>query len=413
MALMFSILIAACFFMIGYGLNHPPMIAIAKEELAAFVFTVMIIFFWISLDSILNTVVSGLLISSLPSGALSSSSCLNPASTDPNCVINGLTTSHLSLAIASLDILETKLVDEYLNLYLFEALIGFLSTISFPIGSPIPAVNIISLSLAPFTGLGMLSTAHTIIVEAIGHLLTVVWAKGFMLLFSRDAVPLLLLPLGLIVRAFPFFRKTGSSIIAICFALYFAFPFAVLLSNYMIFDIFQPTDFTYNPDIATAMHTTQSSSTVANNVLEAQGGSATQDLYDMWNSPSVIDQTQTGTAPCAGSFLHQLLCSASNLLTGAYEMAKGILETVYSIWHFMVGMTGDFFFTFFNNPALPPSASAGLFHFLILEVTTISPIIILIMVTTVLEIIITVTAFRSVSLMIGGEAELIGLTKVI
>jgi hypothetical protein len=35
------------------------------------------------------------------------------------------------------------------------------------------------------------------------------------------------------------------------------------------------------------------------------------------------------------------------------------------------------------------------------------------MVTTVLEIIITVTAFRSVSLMIGGEAELIGLTKVI
>ncbi|MFH1785802.1 MAG: hypothetical protein ABH842_05220 [Candidatus Micrarchaeota archaeon] len=415
-AIFFTILVTSSLFLIGYGINHPPMIAIAKEELAALIFTVMIIFFWLSFDSILNTIVSGLIVSTLPPQAyVSPDSCLNPANanTNPSCVINGLTTSHLSLAVASLTILEQKLKNQYLDLYLFEALIGFLSTISFPVGSPIPAVNIISLSIAPFAGLGMLSTAHTVIVESIGYLLTVVWAKQFILVFSRDIVPLLLLPLGLMIRAFPFFRKTGSSVIAVAFALYFALPFAILLSNFLIFDIFQPADFTYNPSSATAMHTTKSNAEVTGEVNEAHGGSATEELFEQFRAPSIIDDSQTGTEPCAGNIIYRMFCSISNLVTGAFKIVGGFLSTVWTIWRFMVGMAGDFFFTGFNNPLLPASASAGLFHFLILEVTTISPFLILIMLTSVLEIIITITAFRSISLMIGGEAEIIGLTKVV
>ena len=57
----------------------------------------------------------------------------------------------------------------------------------------------------------------------------------------------MLLPLGLVMRAFPFFRATGSSIIALSFALYFVLPFAIILSNYLIFDIYQPADFVYTP----------------------------------------------------------------------------------------------------------------------------------------------------------------------
>jgi hypothetical protein len=102
-----------------------------------------------------------------------------------------------------------------------------------------------------------------------------------------------------------------------------------------------------------------------------------------------------------------------NLLGDTWDLVKGFGSTVFSIWRFMMGFTGDFYYTFFNNPAFPGSASAGLFYFLILEVTTISPFIILIMFTTVLEIIITVTSYRGIALIIGGDAELIGLTKVI
>ncbi|MFH1520347.1 MAG: hypothetical protein ABID61_01755 [Candidatus Micrarchaeota archaeon] len=420
LALGFTICVVSSLFIIGYSLNNPQMIAVAREELATLVFTMMIIFFWLSFDAILNTAVSGLLLASIPPAALASASpdsCLNANnlnSAAPNCVLNGLTTSHISLSIASLGILEQKLKAQYMDLYLFEALIGFLSTISFPIGSPIPAVNIISISLAPFTGLSMLSTAHTVVVEAIGYLLTLIWGKEFMLLFARDIVPLLLFPLGLIIRAFPFFKKTGSSVIAIAFALYFAFPFAVLLSNYMIFDIYQPADFTYNPSSATAMHTTKSASDWQSDVTNAGEGEATQHLFEEFNAPSVVDISTSGaSAPCSGNFIVRMFCSISNLVKGAFTVVGGFLSTVFSIWSFMVGMAGDFFWTGFNNPVMPASASAGLFFFLIKEVTTVSPFIILITLTTILEIIITVTAYRSVALMIGGEAELIGLTKVV
>ncbi|VVC03550.1 Uncharacterised protein [Candidatus Bilamarchaeum dharawalense] len=420
----FSILVTSSLFIIAYSLNNSQMVAVAREELAALVLTVMIIFVWLSFDAIINTMVSGLLLASLPTYYLqtaSPDSCLNPLNinnpTMPSCVVNGLTTSHVSLAIASMGILEQTLKGQYMNLYLFEALVGFLSTISFPVGSPIPAVNIVSLSIAPFAGLGMLSTAHTVVVEAIGYLLTVVWSKEFILLFARDIVPLLLLPLGLILRAFPFYRKTGSSIIALCFALYFALPFAVLLSNYMIFDIFQPADFAYNPSSASAMHTTKTNSEVTGDVTASQdesAGSPTGDMFEAFRAPSITDVASQGVgAPCAGNAIVRLFCSISNLVTGAFKVVGGFLSTVFTIWRFMIGMAGDFFFTGFNNPIMPSSASAGLFHFLILEVTTVSPFIVIIMLTTVLEIIITVTAYRSVSLMIGGEAEIIGLTKVV
>jgi hypothetical protein len=76
-------------------------------------------------------------------------------------------------------------------------------------------------------------------------------------------------------------------------------------------------------------------------------------------------------------------------------------------------MTGDFFFTAFNNPLLPASASAGLYHFLIMEISMISPFMILIMLSTVIEIILTITMYRNVSILIGGEAEIVGLTKIV
>jgi hypothetical protein len=109
----------------------------------------------------------------------------------------------------------------------------------------------------------------------------------------------------------------------------------------------------------------------------------------------------------------RILCSVKNILVTAFTAAVSFVRTMFTIWRFMVGMTGDFFFSAFNNPLLPASASAGLYYFIIREVTTISPFIILIILTTVIEIVITVTMYRNVSLLIGGEAEVIGLTKLV
>jgi len=405
LALGAGIMVVAVMFMMAYALSNPQLVAMAREELAALIFTVFILLFWIGSDAFLNGVSNGLLVSTLPpslQGFASSNS------------LGGLTSSHLNLAMATLHLVETKLKAQYIDLYLFEALIGFLSTISFPLGSPVPAVNVISFSMAPFTGLGMLSSAHTIIVEAIGYLVSMLWAKEFILIFARDCIPILLFPLGLVMRAIPFFRRTGSSIIAICFAMYFVMPFAFILSNYMIFDMFKPADFTYTPSSASYFGTDRTADETREGVDRGRSGSETNSMLEQFMAPGVVEEaSNNATDECSGNFIVKLLCSVKNIVSGAISVVGGFLKTVWNIWRFMVGMTGDFFFTGFNNPLMPASASAGLFHFIIQEVGTISPFIILIMLTTVIEIIITVTAYRSLSLLIGGEAELVGLTKVI
>lgn len=407
LSLSVGILLVSLAYIAAYFMQSAQMVALAKEEFAALLFTVFIIFFWVSLDTTLNSIVSGVLLQGLPpefndivvSGQL------------PNGMIQG----HLNLALGSLDIMATKLKDIYIDLYLFEALIGFLSTVSFPLGSPFPAVAIISFSLAPFTGLTLLSNAHTVIVETVGYLLTVIWAKSFIVMFARDAVPLFILPLGVVMRAFPFLRRTGSSIIALSFAVYFAFPFALLLSNYLVFDVFQAADFAYTPSAASFFDTERDRSYFEGqleNASDPEGG-PTQHLFSQFNSSSVVEETYDSEGGCAGNLVTRFWCSAKNIWNTATTIIGGFFSTIWTIWKFMMGFTGDFFYTGFNNPLLPASASAGLYYFLIKEITLVSPFMILVIVNTVIEIVITVTMYRSVSLVIGGEAEIVGLTKIV
>lgn len=402
-----GVVLVALAYMVAYALQSPQLTAIAKEEMAALFFSVFIILFWLSFDTTINGLTTGLLTSSLPPSYQSSIG---------SSTSNSLTTSHVNLAIASLHIMDAKLRDAYVDLYLFEALIGFLSTISFPLGSPFPAVAIISFSLAPFSGLSMLSTAHTVVVEAVGYLVTIVWGKEFILLFARDAVPLFLLPFGVTLRALPFFRKTGSSIIALAFALYFVFPFAVLLSNFLIFDIFQPADFAYTPAAASFFDTDRSQSDMQGMIEEGSDPESgpTQHLFEQFQAEDAVEESYNDPLDsCVGNVITRFFCSVKNIFNTVTTVIGGFFSTVFAIWKFMMGMTGDFFFTGFNNPLLPASASAGLYHFLIMEISTVSPYLILIMLTTVIEIVLTVTMYRSISLVIGGEAELIGLTKVV
>jgi len=406
-----GIILVALQYMLSYAFSNPQMQAVAKEELAALIFSAFIILFWVTSDATFNSASNGLLLSSIPeqfqSGVTSQLMLTSPS---------GWAISHIQIAIGSLDISYQKLKSAYVDLYLFEALIGFLSTVSFPIGSPIPAISIISFSLAPFTGLALLSNAHTIVVEALSYLITVVWAKQFILYFARDCVPLFMLPLGLVLRAFPFFRTTGSSLIALCFAIYFVFPFTVILSNYLTFEAYGQSfdSFSYSPPKSSFFSTAKGADEWKASIDQARHGQHVNSLMENFNTPDAAETASTSQNPeCAGNSVVNYLCSGANILLGVGKTMVDFFKTVSSIWMFMVGFTGDFFVTLGTNPALPTSASAGLYHFIVEEVSVISPLVIIMTVTTVLEIIITVTMYRNISLLMGGEAEIIGLTKIV
>lgn len=393
-ALGLGVLGTALFYMLAYALQHAPLFAIAKEELSALLFTGIIIVFWVSSGLVLDPLVKGIIL---------------PAGFQPQTEISGLTSSHVTLALGSLDILFNKVVEMYTSMYLFEALIGFLSTISFPLGSPVAGTAIISFSLMPFDGLVLLSNAHTIVVESIGHLIGVIAAKRFILLFCRDAIPIIFLPLGLVFRAIPFLRTTGSSIIAICFAGYFVLPLAILFSNALIFDIYEPADFVYMPQQMGPYKSELTQTNVDNEIkLSRRKG---HELIEQFTAKDITEETLT-RKECSGNAVAEMFCSAGHFIVGIFEGIWGFAKTVFSIWKFMMGLTGDFF-SFLTNPLLPSSASAGLYYFIIDAVVTHGQFLVIIVVTSVFEIIFTITMYRNIAMLIGGELEIAGLGKLV
>jgi len=392
-----GVVVTAGYYMIAYVLQHPPIFAMAKEELSALIFSAILISFWLTAGLTLDPLVRGIFAPAAPSGFAQ------------NAQASDLSSSHIQLALASLEILFQKLKEMYTSMYLFEALIGFLSTISFPLGAPIAGTAVISFSLMPFDGLNLLSNAHTVVVESIGQLMTVVWAKEFILIFARDAIPIIFLPLGLVFRAIPFLRTTGSSIIAICFAGYFILPLAILFSNFLIFDIYQPADFVYAPTQVGVYKTDLQESTVTTDISESRKQGS--ELIQLFSSPGIAESA-TSSEECSGNPVAKSLCSAGVVISGVISGAWEFLKTVFKIWTFMMGFTGDFL-SFWTNPLLPSSASAGLYYFIIDSVVAHSQFLVLIVVTSVVEIIFTITMYRNIALIIGGELEIAGLTKLI
>jgi len=397
-ALGLGVVVTALTYMLASVLQHPPLFAIAKENLSTLIYSAVIISFWVASSATIDPLVRATLSSS---------------DFEAGTPLSELSTSHVTLAIASTEIMIHKLREMYVSMYLYEALIGFLSTISFPLGSPIPGAAIISFSIMPFDGLNLLSNAHTVIVEAIGQMMTFVWAKQFILIFARDAIPLIFFPLGLVFRSIPTFKTTGSSIITICFAGYFVLPFAVLFSNYLIFDIYAPANFnsfSYSPQTAGAYRTSMTQDEVTQEIdLAKKNGS--NEILKLFNSAPPLQQTLSEES-CPGGGVSKFLCSFGNTIIKVKDVVVGFAKNVWNIWKFMVGMTGDFL-SVWANPLLPSSATAGLYYFIIDAVVAESQFLVLVLVSSLVEIIFTITMYRNIALIIGGELEIAGLSKIV
>jgi len=390
-ALGFSIIVTAIFFIVAYFFQSPQLTAVAHDEFAALIFTAIIIFVWITGDGFFNGIISGLIGIAIPGGPQ----------------VSGLSVTHVELALQANAVFKSKLLSLYTNLYLYEILIGFLSTISFPIGAIFSGPAIVSFSFMPYISLGMLSNIHTSVVESIGLLIAAVWVKEFLLFFCEYVVPLILLPIGIFLRAFPFSRTTGSSIIALCFAAYFVYPFSVLFSYYTVFDLYHPSEPPPMLSSFSLFKTSIDQSTGEHAITEMRNESKTRE--ELFRSEPLAEQAASGDLYCSG---HEILCSFERLWKGAYRLTKEFITTAISIWKFMMGFTGDFY-SGLAGPFLPSNTAAGLYYFIVREVSHVGQFIVLMMITSIIEIIITITMYRNIAWVIGGEMELAGITKLV
>ena len=135
-------------------------------------------------------------------------------------------------------IIMPELVGGYRKLLWLEVFYGFLSTLSFSISPTLLLIKAIDFHIAnivPAVYLNLFLEANTFLSDTLGTVIMAFVAQELLLRFIEFSVPALFLPLGVAMRAFPFTRKTGSTIIAFCFAAYFIYPISILI-NWQIYD---------------------------------------------------------------------------------------------------------------------------------------------------------------------------------
>ncbi|MBI5051415.1 hypothetical protein HZC08_01520 [Candidatus Micrarchaeota archaeon] len=368
----------------SYFLQHPPLNAAAKEELAALILSIAIIGTWSSVGLLLEKTVCAL---------------ATPSSTCSNGFVN--------IASGSLKLLETKVRSLYINLYIFEVLLGFLSTVYVPLGTFNPGLALVPISMPPMVSMTLLSNAHTVVVEAIGMIMVALIAKQHLLNFALIAIPAILFPLGIALRAFPWFRTTGSSLISICISIFFIYPISILASNYLIFDVYKPVDFVYTPNLYSLCNPPEG--------ISVEDYIAKKSVQIDNNKKHWAGQENDKENPI-GFEISSLPEGLWDKVTSFFSTGTGVLANSWSIFKSIVGIFGDFSFGVMSllwgvTPA--GSAVTGMYYFIVDEVVLTSQFIVLILVTSVFELILTITMYRNVSSLIGGETDIVGLSKLV
>jgi len=128
-------------------------------------------------------------------------------------------------------IMTSRLSKGYFSLMLTQMFTGLLA--GFYTSIQISVFKVLSgdIGIVPWVALGPLNQAHTTIVDMIGTAYAAFTAQNMLLIFIEKAAIPVFLSFGMILRAFPFSRKTGSTIIAVVVAAYFIYPISILINQ--------------------------------------------------------------------------------------------------------------------------------------------------------------------------------------
>ncbi|VVB98089.1 Uncharacterised protein [uncultured archaeon] len=359
--------VTALLYMVGNALQSQDIIAMGKDNLGNLVFSAIIVLLFMALFVLFSELANSIACGGAAAGC-----------------------DHIQAAYMSVMQLRAKLFSLYSQLYVYEILFGFLSTLGFSI--PFPAFNpatmlgllisIPSLSFSPLSGLTPISNAHTVIVEAVGTAVLAVLARQVILEFIMHYMfPFFVLGAGL--RAFSFTRKTGSSILALSAVAFFVYPLAVMFTNYMIFQAYQPTNFGVVPTAVGYCSSPQTTNDLATRF--------SQERSTLYN-PGLTK------ASSPWYMFWQFFYSAVDFVSQSLKM---MINALYAF-------NGSSIF----GLALTPVAFSTFFDFIIMEIQSLVQFLVLVFVSFFIEIIITITMYRGIAMFMEGETEIFGISKL-
>lgn len=360
--------IIVLYYLLGKFLDSPQINAFAREEFSQLVLTIGLVGLWFAVYQLATL---------LYSAAVCGTDYCNP----------------FQVAHYSLSIIQYKLISAYLSYLSIETVVGVFSTIGFnlPLGFPILGVKWMSLS--PLGGLGLLSNVIVTVTESLGMLVGLAVGREQLLSLIEAMVPAVLLPIGLLLRTLPFTRVTGSSLIAFSFAAFFIFPASITLSHYLMFSIYEPT---FIPPISVS----------EGFCFDPANPDEQQEAYDKieGNIEDASEYMAEEMDPDYNSYwfkMSELVEDSGKALGDNLEDGKEHMGNSFSM--------PSLFLAIFK-----PTTFGYIFFTLITDrLQDVAQLAVLTTVTFVLEIIITITGYRAISGLLGGEMEILGLTKVV
>ena len=329
-----------------------------------------------------------------------------------------------------------KLTLGYSSLMITEMFIGALSGLSTNIAVPVlyPLIKI-DVGLMPWISMGPLNDTHTLLVDLMGASWAAFAAQKMLLIFIEEAALSVFLPFGLLLRAFPFSRKTGSTIVAVVFVAYFIYPISILI-NQQIWEMIAnpqpqpggpnciPTydqagneqlcmtddqccslDCRYRPDPSTGAPRRVCASPVTDfseyeSVFSICYGKDIQDVNRLLHTQADEHDKQLMDVFFGGS------ASSGKWTQTAQKMKDGQDELVRKGGIISAAVTNMWFPT-------PKQTSIAVFREVEVLVMDASQFVLMAILFVVIEIVITMTLLKDFALLIGGEPRVFGITKLV
>ncbi len=361
LALMISVFIVALSYMAGEALSMPTLKAWSKSELYEMLLSATIIG---------GTAAGLVVLSGIALGVSGNANFFAPG----EFYLSQMSSTSLSI---------------YLSLLQHEAIIGILSTAGISIYSPEMIVSLASFSVVPSAGLSVVSDALITIIDAVGVAIVAFVGQKIILQFFKDTMLNFFLPAGIALRAFPMSRRLGSSVIALAIACYFIYPMS-LVFNQAIFENAVPIDYKHYQNLVDVCSEDKGGAYAAYMVDLQQATNATENKY--YQPPPPTQQ------PNAINKLMSVFTWFSDQAKFAVNIVSTITDYVLKYSFFLIDVR---------------KATALLYESVIQQITPAMQFMVYAVISPIINIVITVTAYRSISSSLGGEEEIFGLGKII
>ncbi|HQT45136.1 MAG TPA: hypothetical protein PLO51_04100, partial [Candidatus Micrarchaeota archaeon] len=280
----------------------------------------------------------------------------------------------------------------YVSLLGHEAIIGVLSTLGTSIYVPELIISLTSFSMVPSAGLSVVSDALITIIDAVGMAIVAFVAQTIILQFFKDTMLNFFLPAGIALRAFPVSRRLGSSLIALAIACYFVYPMS-LVFNQAIFNNAAPINYQHYQNLIDVCSENKGDAYGAYLNQMTLATNDTENSY--YNNPNSPPGAQ-------GSLWTSLKNGFDSWVVAPARFAWNMITTVSSYV-----LKYAYFFIDVRR------ATAILYESVIQQITPAMQFLVYAVMSPIISVIITVTAYRSIASSIGGEEEIFGLGKLV